>query len=68
MIGKAPPTSGAAPSAMRAAPVLSGVIDGSLCEIPSGKSPTASPAASAACTASNIVALRASLLGSSLAR
>ncbi len=45
--GKAPPVRAAAPSAMRAAPVLSGTSDGSLWLVPSGKIPTASPPASA---------------------
>ena len=46
------PSRASAPSAMIAIPALSGSSDGWSCEPPSGKMPTALPAASASCTAS----------------
>ncbi len=64
-IGKSCPRIAAAPIAMRAAPVLSGARRDAECVIPSGKIPTTSPAASAACTSRKESRFCESLVGSS---
>jgi len=67
-IGATVPAWAAVPSAMRAAPVRRVASEGSEWLSPSGKIPTASPAASAACAASNTPAFRSTSDGSSWRR
>ena len=65
MIAIALPTRAAAPSAMRAAPVRSGASSGCEWLIPSGKSATAEPFASASCTARKVSSFFSVSAGSS---
>jgi hypothetical protein len=54
-----PSFSASAESVMRAAPVLSGRISGSECEVPSGNSASTPPAPSSARQRANVSSLRA---------